>query len=121
MAEKEFLAELLLRAVMESEGDLCKQPYVVNKKNYFGYLKAVKILSELRRKGKCKFKAMYARDPYTLHSIDVKWNLTDDFYICIDDSNKREIKELLECTETCIIEQEDSTRWSLMSRLYIEK
>ena len=61
MAEKEFLAELLLRAVMESEGDLCKQPYVVNKKNYFGYLKAVKILSELRRKGKCKFKAMYAR------------------------------------------------------------
>ena len=50
MAEKEFLAELLLRAVMESEGDLCKQPYVVNKKNYFGYLKAVKILSGKGRK-----------------------------------------------------------------------
>lgn len=112
---------VLLYAVMESDGDLIEEPYVINKRKYDGFHKAIEILSDLKAKGQCDFEAMDIRKEYTMHSIEVKWNLTDDFYIYIDESNKSEIKTLLDCMDTCIISDDDATRWSFISKIFVPK
>ena len=65
--------------------------------------------------------AMDIRKEYTMHSIEVKWNLTDDFYVYIDDSNKSEIKALLDCMDVCIISDDDATKWSFISKIFVPK
>ena len=112
---------VLLYAVMESDGDLIEEPYVINKRKYDGFHKAIEILSDLKAKGQCDFEAMDIKKEYTMHSIEVKWNLTDDYYIYIDESNKSEIKTLLDCMDTCIISDDDATRWSFISKIFVPK
>ena len=119
--EKIVKASVLLYAVMESDGDLIEEPCVVNKRKYDGFHKAISILCDLKAKGKCDFEAMDIRKEYTMHSIEVKWNLTDDFYVYIDESNKSEIKTLLDCMDTCIISDDDATRWSFISKIFVPK
>ena len=114
-------ASVLLYAVMESDGDLIEEPCVIIKRKYDGFHKAIEILSDLKAKGQCDFEAMDIRKEYTMHSIEVKWNLTDDFYIYIDESNKSEIKTLLDCMDTCIISDDDATRWSFISKIFVPK
>ena len=114
-------ANVLLYAVMESDGDLIKEPYGINRRKYNGFYKAIEILCDLKAKGKCDFEAMDIRKEYTMHSIEVKWNLTDDFYVYIDESNKSEIKTLLDCMDECIISDDDATKWSFISRIFVPK
>lgn len=114
-------ANVLLYAVMESDGDLIKEPYGINRRKYNGFYKAIEILCDLKAKGKCDFEAMDIRKEYTMHSIEVKWNLTDDFYVYIDESNKSEIKALLDCMDECIISDDDATKWSFISRIFVPK
>lgn len=114
-------ASVLLYAVMENDGDLIEEPYVINKRKYDGFHKAIEILSDLKAKGQCNFEAMDIRKEYTMHSIEVKWNLTDDFYVYIDESNKSEIKTLLDCMDTCIISDDDATKWSFISKIFVPK
>lgn len=114
-------ATVLLYAVMECDGDLIEEPYVVNKRNYDGFHKAIEILSDLKAKGQCDFEAMDIRKEYTMHSIEVKWNLTDDFYVYIDESNKSEIETLLDCMETCVISEDDATSWTFISKIFVPK
>ena len=114
-------ANVLLYAVMESDGDLIKEPYGINRRKYNGFYKAIEILCDLKAKGKCDFEAMDIRKEYTMHSIEVKWNLTDDFYVYIDESNKSEIKTLLDCMDVCIISDDDATKWSFISRIFVPK
>lgn len=114
-------ASVLLYAVMESDGDLIEEPCVINKRKYDGFHKAIGILSDLKAKGQCDFEAMDIRKEYTMHSIEVKWNLTDDFYVYIDESNKSEIKTLLDCMDTCIISDDDATKWSFISKIFVPK
>ena len=119
--EKIAKASVLLYAVMESDGDLIEEPCVVNKRKYDGFHKAISILCDLKAKGKCDFEAMDIRKEYTMHSIEVKWNLTDDFYVYIDESNKSEIKTLLDCMDVCIISDDDATKWSFISKIFVPK
>lgn len=119
--EKIAKASALLYAVMESDGDLIEEPCVVNKQKYDGFHKAISILCDLKSKGKCDFEAMDIRKEYTMHSIEVKWKLTDDFYLYIDESNKNEIKNLLDCMDTCIISDEDATQWTFISHIFVPK
>ena len=114
-------ASVLLYAVMENDGELIEEPYVINKRKYDGFHKAIEILSDLKAKGQCNFEAMDIRKEYTMHSIEVKWNLTDDFYVYIDESNKSEIKTLLDCMDTCIISDDDATKWSFISKIFVPK
>lgn len=114
-------ASVLLYAVMESDGDLIEEPCVIDKQKYDGFHKAIGILSDLKAKGQCDFEAMDIRKEYTMHSIEVKWNLTDDFYVYIDESNKSEIKTLLDCMDTCIISDDDATKWSFISKIFVPK
>lgn len=120
-AEKIVKASVLLYAVMESDGDLIKEPCLVNKQKYDSFHKAISILSDLKANGKCDFKAMDIRKEYTMHSIEVKWSLIDDFYVYIDESNKEEIKTLLDCMDVCIISDDDATKWSFISRIFVPK
>lgn len=114
-------ANVLLYAVMESDGDLIKEPYGINRRKYNGFYKAIEILCDLKAKGKCDFEAMDIRKEYTMHSIEVTWKLTDDFYVYIDESNKSEIKALLDCMDECIISDDDATKWSFISRIFVPK
>ena len=119
--EKIAKASVLLYAVMESDVDLIEEPCVVNKRKYDGFHKAISILCYLKAKGKCDFEAMDIRKEYTMHSIEVKWNLTDDFYVYIDESNKSEIKTLLYCMDVCIISDDNATKWSFISKIFVPK
>ena len=108
-------------AVMENDVEKIEESYVINKRKYDGFHKAIEILSDLKAKGQCNFEAMDIRKEYTMHSIEVKWNLTDDFYVYIDESNKSEIKTLLDCIDNCIISDDDATKWSFISKIFVPK
>ena len=118
--EKIAKANVLLYAVMESdEMDIYDEPCKVNIEKYNGFYKAVEILSELKAKGKCNFEASDIRKEYIIHTIYIKWNLTDDFWMCIDDSNKTEIKTILDCMDECLIRDDEANIWQLSSKIYV--
>lgn len=53
---------LLLYAVMESDGDLINEPCLINVRKYNNFNKAIKVLLDLKAKGKCDFEAMDIRN-----------------------------------------------------------
>lgn len=113
------LASLLIHAVLENdEMDVYEEPCKVNMDKYNGFHKAIEILTDLKAKGKCDFKASDIRKEYLLHTIYVKWELTDGFYLCIDSENKTEIKMLLDCMDECLISDDEANVWQLSSRIY---
>ena len=118
--ENSIRANLLLHAVLENdEMDVYDVACKVNRKKYDGFNRAIEILSKLRDEGKCEFEAADIQVFYTIHTIYINWNLTDDFWVCIDDGNKSEIKELLDCTDECLIRDDEANIWQLSSRIYM--
>lgn len=117
--KKDAKAMILLYAAMESDGDIYDEPCKIHKRKYNGFHKAIEILSKLQEQGKCTFKAMDIQKEYTMHSIEIKWNLTDDFYLYIDQTNRTEIKQLLDCMDECIIAEDEASSWTLISRIYV--
>ena len=118
--EKITKASVLLYAIFEcDEMDLYEEPCKVNINKYNGFHKAVEILSDLKAKGKCDFKASDIRKEYLIHTIYINWNLTDDFWICIDKNNKTEIKMLFDCMDECLIRDDEANVWQLSSRIYV--
>ena len=118
--EKIAKASLLLYAVCDNdEMDLYDEPCKVNIKKYNGFHKAIGILSELKAEGKCDFEASDIRKEYILHTIYIKWNLTDNFWMCIDSENKTEIQMLLDCMDECLIRDDEANIWQLSSKIYV--
>lgn len=118
--EKVAKASLLLYAVMENdEADIYDEPCVINKRKYDGFHKAIEILSDLKAKGKCDFEASDIRKEYTIHTIYINWRLTDNFWVCIDSSNKTEIKMLLDCMDECLIRDDEANMWQLSSKIFV--
>jgi len=113
-------ASLLLYAIFESEEmDLYEEPCMINKAKYNGFHKAIEVLSELKAKGKCDFEASDIRKEYILHTIYVNWKYTDDFWVCIDENNKTEIKMLFDYMDECLIRDDEANVWQLSSRIYV--
>lgn len=110
---------LLLYAVMESDGDLIDESYLINVKKYNNFNQAIKVLLDLKANGKCDFEAMDIRKKYNLHTIYITWNLTDDFWVYIDDGNKTEIKMLLDLMDECLIRGDKANVWQLSSKIYV--
>ena len=118
--EKIAKASVLLYAIFENdEMDLYEEPCMINKAKYNGFHKAIEILSDLKAKGKCDFEASDIRKEYLLHTIYVKWELTDEFYLYIDSENKTEIKMLFDCMDTCVISDDSANVWQLSSKIYV--
>lgn len=117
--EREAKAAILLNAVFESEGDLITGACTMDEEKYDGFQKAIEILSGLKAKGKCDFEAMDIDEPYELHAIQIKWNVTTEPYVEIDSSNKKEIQMLLDCMEDCLICDDEGSNWQLSSKIYI--
>lgn len=118
--DKTVKASLLLYAIFESdEMDMYDEPCKVNIKKYNGFHKAIEILLDLKAKGKCDFEASDIRKEYTLHTIYITWNLTDDFWLCIDSENKTEIKMLLDLMDECLIRDDEANVWQLSSKIFV--
>lgn len=118
--ERVIKANLLLYAVIENdEADMYNEPCLINKKKYDGFYKAIEILSDLKAKGKCDFEASDIRKEYTIHTIYIDWKLTDDFWVCIDSSNKTEIQILFDCMDECLIRDDEANIWQLSSRIFV--
>lgn len=116
--EKAARAALLINAVFESNGDIYDEPCKKNEDKYNNFVKAIEILSDLKEKGKCDFEYDDIETEYTIHAIHIKWVLDDGFDLYIDDSNKNEIKMLLDYTEECLISDDDASSWQLTSVIY---
>ena len=113
-------ANLLLHVVFEGdEMELCEAPYLVDINKYNSFLKAIEILSGLKEKGECDFTVEDINKEYTMHAIYVTWKLTDNFYMCIDEANKKGIKMLLDCVDECVIRDDEANVWQLSSEIYI--
>ena len=114
-------ANLLLYAILENdEGiDLIEEPCRINIKKYDNFFKAIKILSDLKSKGKCDFEASDIRKEYVFHTIYINWNMTDEFWVCIDKTNKKEIKMLLDYMDECLIRDDEANIWQLSSKIYV--
>lgn len=118
--DKTIKASLLLDAVLSNdEMDLWEEPCKVNIRKYEGFNKAVEILTNLKEKGQCDFEVADIRKEYMLHTIDVTWKTTDEFYLSIDDTNKTEIKMLLDCVDDCLIPEDKAKSWQLSSKIYV--
>lgn len=118
--EKIAKANLLLYAIMENdESDVYEEPCLINKRKYDGFHKAIEILTDLKANGQCDFEASDIRKEYTIHTIYVKWNLTDNFWVCIDSSNKTEVKMLLDCMDECLIRDDEANVWQLSSKIFV--
>lgn len=113
-------ASILLYAVMENaEMDVYDEPCKVNREKYLAFHKAIGLLSKLKAKGKCEFEAADIHKKYMLHAIYVTWKLSDNFWVCIDDTNKTEIKAILDCVDECLIRDDEANVWQLSSKIYV--
>ena len=118
--EKIAKASVLLYAIFEyDEMDLYEEPCMINKAKYYGFHKAIEVLSDLKAKGKCDFEASDIRKEYTFHTIYINWKLTDDFWVCIDSENKTEIIMLLDSMDECLIRDDEANVWQLSSKIYV--
>ena len=119
--ERAVKASLLLDAVLSNdEMDLWEEPCKVNVRKYEGFHKAVEILSDLKEKGQCDFEVSDIRKEYMLHTIDITWKLTNESDLYIDDTNKLEIKQLLDCMDKCLISNDYGiAEWQLSSKIYV--
>jgi hypothetical protein len=113
-------ASIVLDCVMNNdEVDIYEEPCKADIRKYNNYLKALEILFDLKAKGKCDFEAANINEQYVLHIIYVTW-VTDGYWgISITDSNRTEIKELLDCFDECNIREEEGNVWQLVSKIFV--
>lgn len=117
--DKTIKASLLLDAVLSNdEMDLWEEPCKVNIRKYEGFNKAVEILTNLKEKGQCDFEVADIRKEYVLHTIYINWKIVEP-WVCIDNTNKTEIKMLLDCMDECLIRDDEANTWQLSSKIYV--
>ena len=111
---------LILDAILSNdEMDKYDEPCKVNIRKYDNYLRAIEILSDLKKRGKCDFQVADIQEQYVLHTIYIDWEFTDDFWVVIDKENKKEIKELLDCMDECAIRDDEANIWQLSSKIFV--
>jgi len=115
-AQREAIEVLLFKAVMCSDGDQYEEgTYKRNDDAYKAFVEAVYLCARLKLQGLCNFEYDAFDTPYTLHCIQLQWNVTE-----LLELQATEVAEILTRTETLVLDNSDPFEWQLSSVLYTE-
>ena len=109
---------IYIDAIMNSDGDIYNVPCKINTQKWADFKKGIEILKKLQTEGKCTFEAADLEKEYTLHTIYVEWDSTNDYWMTIDSSNRKEIKEMIDLFDTITIAEDTGTCWQFASEIY---
>ena len=94
---------------------LIKPPYRRSEKAAEEWDEVLKLLSILRKEGKCEYEADATETPYVLHAAQIHWKF-DDYGECV--LNTKELADVFSKCNDLIFDEDHKDWWQLSRKIY---
>lgn len=112
----------LIEFLANQEGDRVSLPYVVRKKEYAMYEKAVATLEKLKEQGKLTYTATPLDENFVTHAIEIEWIPDEyDYVNLVERETMDAVAGLFSGFSEFLFEHDTPMKWLFTTNIYCSK
>ena len=112
----------LIEFLANQEGDRVFPPFVVKKKEYAMYEKAVATLEKLQAQGKLTYTATPIDENFVIHAVEIIWIADEYDYVTLDErETMNAVADLFAGFTEFLFEHDTPMKWLFTTNIYCSK